>query len=74
MDTSLHDLKKAIQDKYGEKYEIKIEVLDVLDNWEQAKTIGIKVTPTLLKTYPLPIVKIAGGLLNLEEIIKLLQL
>ena len=63
-------IREVLDKKYKDQYELKI--LDILDNWEQAKSIGVIITPTLFKSHPFPIVKIAlGG--NLSQMDTLLD-
>ena len=70
----MDDLKRVIGEKFADRYELDLQVLDILDNWEQAKAANIQVTPTLFKAYPLPLAKVTGDLSDVEKIISLLEL
>ncbi|MBI3590032.1 MAG: hypothetical protein HY094_01480 [Candidatus Melainabacteria bacterium] len=70
----LEDFRRIIDERYGDEYELDLQVLDILDNWEQAKAVDVKVTPTLFKSNPMPIAKVTGDLADIEKVIVLLGL
>ena len=63
-------LKLVLDKKIAGQYELTI--LDIFDNWQQAKAANIIVTPTLFKVSPLPIAKVTGDMSDSELLLKLL--
>jgi len=65
--TALANLKKICETHLNGKY--SIEVIDLIDNPQLAKTDQIIALPTLVKKLPLPVKKIIGDLSNTERVL-----
>ena len=47
----------------------KLEIVDLLQNAEEALADGIVVTPTLLKLLPLPVQRLIGNLSDTDQVV-----
>lgn len=60
-------LKKLLDDEFKNQY--SLEIIDVIENPELAKKERIFATPTLIKSFPLPIKRVIGDLDNKKNIL-----
>lgn len=61
------NLKKICEEHLGGKY--RIEIIDLLENPQLAKSDQILAVPTLVRKLPPPIKKIIGDLSNTERVL-----
>ncbi len=65
-DKTIKQLEILLEKKIGEDY--KMEIIDVLEHPEMARSDKIFVTPTLVRIFPKPMKKVIGDL-SCDEII-----
>lgn len=70
--TAFANLKKVCETHLHEQYQI--EVIDLAENPQQARTDEIVVTPTLVRKLPPPLRRIIGDLSNIERVLVGLEL
>jgi len=67
---SIRDIERLLQflnDRFSNKY--SLEIIDVLENPEEAAINFILATPTLVKITPKPIRKIIGDFSDIEKVL-----
>src|SRR5262245_46823726 len=69
---ALENLRKLCENHLGNQYQI--EVIDLLENPQLARTDQIVAIPTLVRKLPVPIRKIIGDLSNTERVLVGLEL
>lgn len=62
------DLQQLLKEHFADRYCLKI--INVLENPEVSEEKGVFVTPTLLRSLPLPIRKIIGDLQDVEQVLR----
>lgn len=65
--TAEHDLRRLCEDRLDAD-EFDIEVVDVLAAMGEADSARILVTPTIVRTGPLPVVRVIGDLSAADQI------
>lgn len=63
---------KELCEKYLDQYEL--EVVDLVENFAQAKEDQVLALPTLVRRSPLPVRKVIGDLSNTEQVLMALGL
>lgn len=66
-DRAISNLKELCQEHFPNEY--KILIIDVLKQPDIAEKEKIIVTPTLIKEFPLPLVKIIGDLSDVKTVL-----
>lgn len=66
--TALSNLKKLCESQLPTRYEI--EVIDLLEHPERAKSDQVVAIPTLVRRLPTPMKKIIGDLSNQEKVLR----
>lgn len=69
---AIANLKRICQAQFGENYDI--EIIDVVQEPQQAELANITATPTLVKDYPPPLKRMIGDLSQTELVIAELTL
>ena len=59
---------KLLSGKYN------LEIIDLLEDPQRAREANVLVTPTLIKSKPLPLLRLVGDFSNMEVLRKLLDL
>ena len=70
--TVVWELTKLLKDAFGDQY--NLEVIDIIENPEQAEKDRILATPTLEKVSPEPVRRIVGNLSDKEMVLSALGL
>jgi circadian clock protein KaiB len=70
--TVVWELTKLLKDAFGDQY--NLEVIDIIENPEQAEKDRILATPTLEKVSPEPVRRIVGDLSDKEMVLPALGL
>lgn len=69
---ALRNLKTLCQNLYGDGY--RIDVVDVLLSPERAWAEGVMITPTVVRVFPVPAIRIIGNLSNTGQTLSALGL
>ena len=62
------NIRRILQEKFNSDYDLS--VIDILENPDIAEAEKILATPTLIREYPLPKIRIIGDLSVKENILK----
>ncbi len=68
---ALHAFTKLCEEHFSGRF--RLDVIDVLQDYRQALDNHILVTPTLLRIYPLPQIRVAGNLSDEEQVLSLVR-
>ena len=68
----IRELQDALEEEYKGQY--TLEVLNVFDCVEEAVKDKVLATPTLLRVFPPPVLRIVGGLTDRERVLVALEI
>ena len=71
-DKAIQSIRKICETMIKE--EVKIDIIDVLDNPEKAEQEKVMATPTLIKRIPPPVRRLVGDLSDVEKVMYYLDL
>lgn len=69
---ALEQLQRLCEEKFPEDYEI--EVVDVLASPDEARTMKILATPTVVRELPHPLRRIVGDLADMDKVLAGLEI
>ena len=67
---AIANIKAICAEHYGSRHDL--EVVDLLQEPQQAMADGIIVTPTLMRLMPLPVQRVIGSLSDTEQVVLVL--
>ncbi len=65
-ETSINNLRQACDREFGDEYDF--QVINILENPQQAEDDRVLATPTLIKEQPAPKKRVIGDISNIEKV------
>lgn len=65
---AVNDIEEFVEKAKGQ-YEVRLEVVDIMENAQAAEDEDIIVTPTLIKKHPVPETRLVGSFKRLAELL-----